>query len=119
MAQLRMMVGAVALLLATQDAAQAITTSGKLDCAMWTNARTAKASDSHERFLQGLLNGMALGSNVEFWKAKGDGLTADDVFLWMDNYCRQNPLSNAFEGSVVLMNEHTDNAWNQKLGIQK
>ena len=118
MSRLRTTLAALALLLTTEAAAQGPTMSGKLDCAMWTNARTAKASESHERFLQGLLNGMARGSNIEFWKAKEDGLTADDVFQRMDNYCRQNPLSNAYDGAVILINERTDNAWNRKLGIQ-
>ena len=118
MPRLRTTLAALALLLTTEAAAQGPTMSGKLDCAMWTNARTAKASESHERFLQGLLNGMALGSSIDFWKAKGDGITSDEVFLWMDNYCRQKPLSALAEGAVSLMNEQTNNAWNKKFGIQ-
>ena len=31
--------------------------------------------------------------------------SADQIFLWMDNYCRANPLSNADTGAKVLYKE--------------
>ncbi len=33
------------------------------------------------------------------------GVTTKQIYLWMDNYCRANPLSSAMTGSSVLYQE--------------
>lgn len=87
--------------------------AGRVDCGKWTEARTAKRANSVESFLQGLLNGMVMGSGIEFWQAGGIDVTPVQVFLWMDKYCRDKPLSDVFVGAVVLVNERTGNAWSR------
>ena len=67
---------------------------------MWVKARTAQRSSNLEGFLQGLLNGLALGGGIEFWRAGGGSVSPEQVFLWMDNYCRGAPLSDITRGSM-------------------
>jgi hypothetical protein len=84
---------------------------GQLDCGMWVEARTEGRAPYLEHYLVGLLNGMAYGTNIEFWYAGGVLVSQEQVFLWMDNYCRREPLSHVITGATVLMNERTGNAW--------
>ena len=55
---------------------------------------------------------MSMGSGVDFWGIKG-GLSREQVFLWMDNYCRTEPLNNVVQGAVKLMHERTDGAYSR------
>lgn len=83
-------------------------TSGNLDCGSWIMAREAKMSQAIEDYIVGLMNGLALGREVELWHAKG-ATTQEQVFLWFDNYCRMNPLSNPTgDGARKLADELSD-----------
>jgi hypothetical protein len=80
-----------------------IYTQGLLDCAQWIAGRKdSPTASNYEHFLLGLMNGMALGSRVEFWNASGVLLSRQQVYLWMDNYCAKNPLKHVIEGASVL-----------------
>jgi hypothetical protein len=92
-------------------AAQGVVMEGTLDCGMWVKARNHRTADNLEHYLVGLLNGMVLGSAIEFWRAGGTKVSREQIFLWMDNYCRSTPLSDVIVGAVALMNERTHNAW--------
>jgi len=48
---------------------------GKVDCGTWMKGRSEKTASNLEAHLQGLLNGMVLGSGVEFWNAGGVTIT--------------------------------------------
>jgi hypothetical protein len=90
--------------------AQVIVMSESLDCGLWIKARSQKSSVVLEGYVQGLLNGLAFGAKIDFWKAGGILVSPEQVYLWMDKYCLNEPLSDTFQGAVVLFNERTGNA---------
>lgn len=92
-------------------AAQGVLIDGKLDCGDWVEARNSQRSQIYEGVLVGLLNGMALGSGVEIWEGRGIRMSRTQAFLWMDNYCRTNPLNVVTAGAVALANEKSNGAY--------
>ena len=89
-------------------AAQGISVEGALDCGQWSAARTKERAGYFEHYLLGLLNGMALGKRIEFWHAGGrSSPSREAVYLWMDKYCRENPLSHFITGAFELFAERT------------
>ena len=84
------------------------------DCGDWVKARKADRSSILEAFVVGTLNGMALGGKRELWRAAGDKVSDESVFLWMDNYCNANPLSKVVTGIVALFRERTGPAVRRK-----
>ena len=107
---------ATAFLFADPAHSAGIYTSGPLDGGSWAENRTQGTAVVFEGYLQGTMNGLALGSGTEFWNATGSMLKPEQVFLWMDKFCRENPLKDVINGAVTLMNEHTDGAyrWSQE-----
>lgn len=87
--------------------AQGVIVEGGLDCGEWVEARTKSTSGHIEHYLLGLMNGLALGHGVEFWRADGTKISRKAVYLWMDGYCRQNPLSHVVTGAVSLYMERS------------
>lgn len=81
---------------------------GRADCGGWISGRKNNTSIAYEHYVLGFLNGLVIGSNMDFWTAKGRKLNREQVYLWMDNYCSKNPLSGPSEGVMELMNEQTD-----------
>jgi hypothetical protein len=75
-----------------------------VNCGDWVQQRTARASDG-EWYLVGLIDGIALGTHTEIWRAGGIRITGEQVFLWMDKYCRENPLSTVITGAFRLHEE--------------
>ncbi len=51
--------------------AQGIYVEGPLDCGQWVNSRTNRNSVAIEHYVIGVLNGLAIGHGVEFWRADG------------------------------------------------
>jgi hypothetical protein len=98
-------------------AAQGIVVEGIVDCAMWIDARRSSRAEALQPYLLGLLNGMAVGSGIEFWRANGVRVSREQVYLWMDNFCQEHPLSTPFAGAVSLLNERTDGAWSRRLQV--
>ena len=82
--------------------AQGIIVEGRLDCGEWAAARIRGKSIPYEHYLIGLLNGLALGHQVEFWHAAPSPISREAVYLWMDGYCQQNPLGQFVTGAVAL-----------------
>lgn len=84
--------------------AHAVTVLGTPSCGAWV-AERAKVDSwlslSYRGWLNGFLSGMSLGLNV-------DALAAPDnesLYLWMDNWCRANPLKNLAAGGKELFME--------------
>jgi hypothetical protein len=114
---MRMIVAAVALVFTISAAsAQLGATLGDCSCGEWIEARTEKAAHLwlFEEYVQELLNQFVRVSNLEFWNAGGVPISSDQVFLWIDNYCRTNPLSNPGAGATALINERTNGAWDRQ-----
>jgi hypothetical protein len=109
--------GTLALLMITmtpvQLRAEGVYVTGVVDCATWVQSRSQKTSQILETYVVGVMNGLALGSGVEFWYSTGSKLEPGQVHLWMDKYCRENPLNSVVTGTIALMNEHTGAAYKQ------
>lgn len=84
------------------QAAEGIFIEGTLDCGQWLEARAARRSQILEGYLIGFFNGMALGTNTNFWDAGGIRISREQVFFWMDKYCREAPLSHVITGASRL-----------------
>ena len=56
----------------------------------------------------GYLSGIALALDKDFWGQPGsNALDSASVYLWMDNYCRANPLKDIADGGELLFQERT------------
>jgi len=89
------------------SSAEGIIVSGALDCGTWIEGRTANRAMALEHYAQGLINGLALGWGREFWQARGTSVSPKQVWLWIDKYCRDNPLDSIVSASYALFKEHT------------
>ncbi|MFZ3320740.1 MAG: hypothetical protein WA190_00100 [Usitatibacter sp.] len=78
-----------------------------IDCGTWTNGQGTNVADYQHFYLTGLMDGLALGRGREFWRADGIEVSRDQVALWMDKYCRENPLNYVITGAVQLFDERT------------
>src|SRR5262245_26977825 len=85
--------------------AGAVYIEGTVDCGDWIKARGEQRASYLEHYLIGLLNGLSLGHEVEFWRADGRMLSRDAVYAWMDNYCQKNPLEDIVTATVQLYKE--------------
>ena len=81
--------------------------SGTADCGLWAKARSEKSAELLEHYILGILDGMALTRQVEFWRADGAPISRESVYLWMDGYCRENPLNVIITGAFVLYKERS------------
>ena len=79
---------------------QAFTIRGARSCGQWVEARKGGYNPA-ESWLVGFLSGAALGANVDILKGT-DNLS---LFLWVDNYCRANPLKDLDDAGVDLFLE--------------
>jgi hypothetical protein len=89
----------------------AVTIEGDVECADWVKWRTKSGSDILEGYVIGLLNGLSIARDVEFWQVDGRRLSRESVALWMDKYCRDNPLSSPVYGVRELFKERTGTGW--------
>jgi hypothetical protein len=96
-----LLIGALALAIVGPAQAEGIITMGHIDCGLWAEARTSGRSQILEEHLIGFLNGLTLGTMSHFWIA-GD-ISRQQVHLWMDKYCRDNPLSVAVPAGALLL----------------
>lgn len=78
-------------------------------CGQWIEAREGKGGNVRvlEIWMDGYLSGLAVGSNTEFWKKGGNSLDRESAYLWIDNYCRANPLKTTADAGSALFKEHT------------
>ena len=85
---------------ATAFEAQAIEMRGSRSCGTWVSERSLKGLEAviSETWLVGYLSGMASASEKDFLK----GTDNDSLSLWVDNYCRANPLKRTFDAGDAL-----------------
>jgi hypothetical protein len=80
---------------------QSVTYFGGVDCGAWIN----RNSQTQQAWLTGFLSGM----NSSLANPKNDPLakliSADQIFIWMDNYCQKNPLETVWSGAHKLYRE--------------
>ena len=95
---------AVTLLLsASLPVAGAVAVRGDPSCGNWTEARATNAMRSlaNEFWLLGFLSALAIETERDFIS----GTDNPSLFLWMDNYCKENPLSHVSDGGYKLFRE--------------
>lgn len=82
------------------SSANAVAVFGGTDCGKWTTQPS-----QGRQWLVGFMSGM----NVALATATDDPLdklsSADQIFVWMDKYCRDNPLDRVGDGGQKLYQE--------------
>lgn len=102
---LRLILIVVAIGFTANSIATGFTYIGSASCGEWVQNRAKGdeklANAAQEFWLLGYLSGVANGLGVDFMKTAN----AASIELWMDNYCRNNPLDNIADGAVKLSRE--------------
>jgi hypothetical protein len=75
---------------------------GPLDCGQWITARSQGQAGYVEHYVLGVLNGLSVGLDAEFWHARGSLISREAAYLWVDNYCRQHPLGPVVTAALAL-----------------
>ena len=89
---------------------EAVTIRGSRSCGTWIEDRQkhGPSSIAIESWLVGYLSGLSQAFDKEFWQARGkNSLSNASLFLWLDNYCRANPLKPIEDGADTLFIEWT------------
>ena len=83
----------------------AVTIVGGAPCGTWMLDRANKNDDwpaqSNMNWLVGYLSGLSMGFNLEALA----GAKNESLALWMDNYCKANPLNFVADGALKLFLE--------------
>ena len=81
----------------------AVTTMGAYPCGKWVKDRSNHdwAALADESKLAGYLSGIASASRKDFLR----NTDSDSLFLWVDNYCQENPLDNLYDAGNKLSRE--------------
>ncbi len=77
---------------------------GNQSCGEWVKYRTGKQNIFDLRnsaLLVGYLSGAAIYSGLDILKT----VDMESLYLWMDKYCKKNPLSTTYDGADILFEE--------------
>jgi hypothetical protein len=82
----------------------ATTSFGSMDCGQWVKNQSNNSPNIQSKaWLLGYLSGL---NAVEFSENALDKINStEQIFLWMDNYCKKNPLERVPKGAQQLMIE--------------
>ena len=97
----------IIIFLSTADTAHAVKVYGLRDCSHWIEARAVKTGYGamiEEAWLSGYLAGAVAHDRGGFDPLKNT-TSVSQIYLWMDNYCRANPLQNIVDGGNQLLKE--------------
>jgi len=83
----------------THAQGQPATIFGNFDCGRWFKAPDAKT------WLLGFLSGVSAMTPAHIGDPLSKLGSVDQAYLWMDNYCRKNPLNSIDRGAAALMLE--------------
>ena len=89
------------LIASVSNSASAVSYMGNTPCGKWVKDRSSgRVGDqlASVGWLIGYLNGVAVWSDVDIL-LKADG---ESLMLWMDNYCKANPLESVAHGGLLL-----------------
>ena len=84
---------------------------GDPDCAMWTKPESNARELENKAWLIGFLSGANMAFSLDADRKPFNyfgGITTGQIYLWMDDYCRANPLSSAVYGVGELMLERNN-----------
>ena len=84
--------------------AQTKASFGRADCGEWVKSQTTGTQKQSDRaWLLGFLSGL---NQDDFYEDALDKVSsAAQIFLWMDNYCKNNPLEQVSKGAYKLFAE--------------
>jgi hypothetical protein len=74
-----------------QPATSHVIGQGTNSCGMWTSSRKGRQAFGMEQWILGFLSGVAETVNVTGYDPM-NGIDAEAVWGWMDNYCQAHPL---------------------------
>jgi hypothetical protein len=83
------------------------------DCGGWLEARQAKQVSALEGYVVGMVTGMTVASNVPLLGSPQAATRNEQIYFWVDEYCRKNPLKYLEEAMIVFANEVSHNAYQQ------
>lgn len=83
---------------ASFDVKAEVTVRGMGSCGKWVQTKGTSARLSPEAWVVGFISGIALGTNVDLLKSNDN----ESLFLWLDNFCRDNPLLPLYDASNKL-----------------
>ena len=75
----------------------AVMVRGMGDCGEWVS----KKSVGDEKWLLGFMSGLAIGLNIDLIKNS----SSPSLILWMDNFCKANPLVHVGDAAMNLFFE--------------
>ena len=76
---------------------------GLVSCGKWVTYREEKNSDEEEYWIAGYITAYnVLATRTYYLMGSTD---SESVYLWMDKYCRQNPLKDLADGMAILTSE--------------
>jgi hypothetical protein len=84
--------------------ANAVTVRGTPSCGSWVENRSTPnnwVAVANIAWLNGFLSGLAAASNKDFL----NGTDLDSALVWVDNYCRSNPLNDLDDAGKALGTE--------------
>lgn len=85
------------------------------DCGQWVQARKENRAGYFEAHLVGYVNGLAVGAGIDLWvRANGNKVSKEQLFLWMDNWCQNNPLEEIGYGAYVFADEQTNGVYKNR-----
>lgn len=80
---------------------------GGASCGTWIAVRRERAASGFEQWILGFLSGVGAEGNVVGSQTNPlNGIDADAVWAWMDNYCRDHPLGQIIEAAEAFVVEH-------------
>lgn len=100
------------LLMSAVVSSQGVMIRGANSCGMWIEQRAQDTTSRLTRavvlqgWIVGYLSGLASESGKNFWGYPNiNSLDNESVFLWIDNYCRANPLKHIDDAGDALFRE--------------
>jgi hypothetical protein len=96
------------LLLGVSFSASGVTIRGTPSCGKWVEDRAQKGwgAINSQSWVLGFLSGVAAATEKEIIK----GIDNPSIFLWIDNFCKANPLKDVADASHELVLEQ----WKKK-----
>ena len=88
------------LLLIQPATSQIATNFGVSDCGQWV--ANSKSNQTIRSWLLGFLSGVNAGLGSSRNDPLGKINSAEQIFLWMDNFCQKNPLKTVQDGGNAL-----------------
>lgn len=98
---MRALITTLCLLAACSAGAESINTRGGMPCGKWIDLRGPGKYNWGEVWLDGVLTGQAMARRQDLLK----DTSPQSLYLWMDTYCRNNPLKSTTDGAAQLVVE--------------